>query len=75
MQALVPLRPGAAYPDDRVIDSIDRCDPGRAAAGLSLAPGKYNHGRICWGNSVGPDRVRFIMKSKIRRLPGMVRDR
>ena len=72
MQALVTLHPG--HPYNHVIGSISRCDPGRASAGLTHAPGGGYRGRICRGNFVGPDRVGLVMKREICSLAGVVCD-
>jgi len=72
VQALVACNTG--YPHNRVIRSIRSCDPGRASAGLTHAPGESYGGWICWSNFVGSDRVGLVMKPEIRSLAGVVRD-
>ena len=72
MQPLVARNTG--HPYDRVIGSISRCDPRRAAAGLTHAPSEGYGGRICRRNFIGPDRAGIVMKPDIRSLTGMVRD-
>ena len=72
MQALVARDTG--HPDDRVIGSISRCDPGRASASLTHAPSEGYGGWICWRNFVGPDRSGVVMKTNIRSLAGVVCD-
>ena len=72
MQALITGRAG--HPDNDITSSISSCDPGRAAAALTLAPGRHNRGRICRRNSVGPDRAGVVMKGNIRSLASVIRD-
>lgn len=72
MQTLVTLNAG--HPDNHVVGSIRGGDPGRAATGLRLTPGKHDLGRICRGNFIGPHRVDIVMKTNIRCLTGVVRD-
>ena len=72
MQALITLHPG--YPDDSVIGSISRCNPRRAAAGLTHAPREGYGRRIRRGNLVSPQGVRLVVKRKICSLAGVVRD-
>ena len=72
MQTLVARNTG--HPHDRVIGSVRRCDPRRAAAGLTHAPSEGYRGRICRCNFVGPDRVGLVVKPEICPLAGVVRD-
>jgi len=73
MQTLVSTARGCV-PDNRVVCPISCRDPGRAAAVLTLAPGKHDRRRICWGNFVRPDRTGVIVKPEIRPLAGMISD-
>ena len=72
MQALVAT--GGCVPDNRVVRPVCFRDPGRAAAILTLAPGKHDRRRICRCNFIGPDRTRVIVKSEIRSLAGVIGD-
>jgi hypothetical protein len=72
MQALVACNTG--HPDDKIARAVSRCHPGRAAAVLTLHPGKHNLGRTCRGNFIGPHRADIVMKSDIRSLAGVIRD-
>ena len=73
MHALVAFNTGNPY--NRVIRSVRRCDPRRAAAGLILTPSEGYHRWICWRNFVGLDHVGVVMKTNICSLTGVVRDR
>ena len=73
MQALVAT--GGCVPDNCVVRSVSRRDPGRAATVLILTPGKHDGGRICRGNFISHDRTGIIVESKIRSQARMVSDR
>jgi len=72
MHALITLH--ASYPDDRVIGSISRCNPRRAAASLIHAPCEGYGRRIRRGNLVSPHGVGLIVKRKICSLACVVRN-
>ena len=74
VQALVATSCCGRIPHNRVVRSISCRDPGRAAAVLTLAPGKHDRRRICRGNFVGPDRTGVIVKTEIRPLAGVISD-
>ena len=65
MQTLVATSRRSWVPNNRVVRSIRRCDPGRPPAVLTLAPGKHDRRWICRGNLVGPDRAGVVVKRKI----------
>ena len=66
MQSLVTRDTG--HPNNKIVDSISRCDPGRAATALTLAPGEHDRRRICCSNFVGPDGTGVVVKANVRSL-------
>ena len=64
----------ASHPDNKIVASIRRCDPGRASPTLTLAPRDHDRGRTCRSNFVGPDGTGIIVKANIRSLTGAVSD-
>ena len=72
MDTLVAL--DASHPYNRVVRSISRRYPGRAATGLIHAPRERYGRRSCRGNFVCPNGVGLVMECKICSLAGVVRD-
>ena len=71
MQTLVTLNAG--NPNNEVVSPISCCDPRRAAAVLTQAPGAHDRRWVGRGHLVGGNRSRVVMETNVCSLAGVIR--